>query len=448
MRIVICGAGEVGTHTARQLAELDHDITIIDSSADRIASIADQIDVSTLLGNAADAHVLCKAGISEADLLVACTSQDEVNLLSATIAKGMGANKVLARVHHRAFFDESDFDYSQHLGIDRLICPDYSTALAIARTLRSPGAVAIEDFGRGAIEMQEFAVTDGARAIGRPLSEIGIPRGARLAAIKRAGFALIPDASTVIERGDVVVLVGNATVFGDARRLFHESDDGRRQIVIMSGTPLSVWLCRALRDKGFSIRLFEPRRQRAEELGEKLSRVTVIQEDVMDPAVFEEERVAQADTFLALGDDDEDNILACAWAKDRGVPQAIAVSDRINYLQLIHHVGVDHAFSPRVQAAEEVSRLMMENTLQIPSSLAEGIVDIYTARVGENASALGQPLSVVDIPSDWVIVAAQRDGHAHVPDADFQFQVGDTAVVIGRHGLQDALEDVFGTEKL
>lgn len=448
MRIVICGAGEVGTHTARQLTELNHDITIIDSSADRIASIADQFDVSTLLGNAADAHTLRKAGADEADLVVACTSQDEVNLLSATVAKGMGAKKVLSRVHHIAFFDESDFDYSEHLGIDRLICPDYSTALAIARTLRSPGAVAIEDFGRGAIEMQEFAVTQGARAIGRPLSEVGIPRGARLAAIKRAGFALIPDASTVIETGDVVVLVGNAGVFEDARRLFHRTDNGRKQIVIMAGTPLSVWLCRALRDKGFSIRIFEPRRQRAKELGEKLDHVTVIQEDVMDSAVFEEERVAQADAFLALDDDDEDNILACAWAKERGVAQAIAVSDRINYLHLIHHVGIDYAFSPRVQAAEEVTRLLMENTLQIPSSLAEGIIDIYTARVGENASAIGQPLSVVDLPSDWVIVAAQRNGQAYVPDADFQFEVGDTAVVIGRHGLQNSLEKVFGTEKL
>lgn len=446
MRIVICGAGEVGTHTARLLSEQNHDITIIDSSADRISSITDQIDVSTLQGNAADAHTLREAAVDSADLLVACTSQDEVNLLTATIGKGMGASKVIARVHHRAFFDESEFDYCGHLGIDQLICPNYATALAIARTLRSPGAVAIEDFGRGAIEMQEFAVTDGARAIGRPLAEVGIPHGVRLAAIKRAQFALIPDAETVVEPGDVVVLVGNADIFQNARKLFHQGDDSRKQIVIMSGSTMTVWLCRALRNKGFSIRVFEPRRLRAEELGEKLGWVTVIQEDVMDPAVFEEERITQADAFIALDEDDEHNILACAWAKDRGVPRALAASDRVNYLHLIHHVGIDHAFSPRIQAAEEVRRLLMENTLQIPSSLAEGIIDIYTAKVGEGASVIGKPLSIVDLPSDWVIVAAQRDGQSVVPDADFAFEVGDVAVVIGRHGLQSLLKEAFGTE--
>ena len=228
------------------------------------------------------------------------------------------------------------------------------------------GAVAIEDFGRGAIEMQEFEVSADARAIGRPLSEIGVPRGVRLAAIKRSQFALIPDAATVIEPGDVVVLVGNTAVFQEARRLFHTANNSRQQVVILSGSSMAVWLCRALKEKGFSIRLFEPRRPRAEELGEKLNWVTVIQEDVMDPAVFEEERIAHADAFIALDDDDEHNILACAWAKDRGVMRAIASSDRINYLHLIHHVGIDHAFSPRIQAAEEVHRLLMEDTLQIP----------------------------------------------------------------------------------
>lgn len=433
-------------HSAHLLTNFDHKITMVDTNTDRISTVSDQIDVGTLQGNAADAHVLRNAGVCDADLVVACTSQDEVNLLAAAISKGMGARKVLARVQHRAFFDQTDFDYCNHLGIDRLICPDYATALAIARTLRSPGAVTIEDFGRGAIEMQEFAVSPDAHAVGRTLADAGIPRGVRLAAIKRSQFALIPDASTVVEPGDTVVLVGNADVFQEARRLFHTADSGRQQIVIMSGSTMTVWLCRSLKDKDFSIRVFEPSRARAEELGEKLSWVTVIQEDVMDPAVFEEERVAQSDAFIALDDDDEHNILACAWAKDRGVPRAIASSDRVNYLHLIHHVGIDHAFSPRIQAAKEVHRLLMEDTLQIPSSLAEGVIDIYNARVGEDASAIGTPLSILDLPKDWIVVAAQREGVSLVPDADFAFQAGDIAVVIGRHGLNSELKEVFGTE--
>ena len=192
--------------------------------------------------------------------------------------------------------------------------------------------------------------------------------------------------------------------------------------------------------------MFEPRRQRAEELGEKLEWVTVIQEDVMDPAVFEEERIAQTDAFVALDDDDEHNILACAWAKDRGVNVAIAVSDRLNYLHLVEHVGIDHAFSPRIQAAMEINRLLTEFQLQRTSSLAEGVIDVYMTRLREGSPITGQPLSVVELPKDWMIVATERDGEAFVPDANFEFQAGDTIVGVGRHGLDDSLKEVFGSE--
>lgn len=446
MRIVICGAGEVGAHTARVLTEHDHEITVIESSADRLAAITDQIDVSTLQGSAVDSRVLRDAGVADADLLVACTSQDEINLLAATIAKKMGAKRSLARMHHRAFLDDAKFDYAEQLGIDRLICPDQATALAIARTLRNPAALAIEDFGGGAIEMQEFVVTDGAKAIGRPLSDVGVPAGVRLAGVKRSAFAFIPEASTVLEPNDTVILVGNSGVFHEARALFREKKEFQRQVVLMSGSATAVWLCRALENRGFSIRLFEPSRTRAEELGEKLNWVTVIQEDVMDPAVFEEERVSQTDAFVALDDDDEHNILACAWAKNRGVRMAVAVSDRLNYLHLIEHVGIDHAFSPRIQAAMEINRLLTEFQLQRTSSLAEGVIDIYTARLREGSPITGQPLSVVELPKDWMIVATERDGHAFVPDATFEFQAGDIIVVVGRHGLESSLKEVFGTE--
>ena len=147
MKVIICGVGQVGSHATKVLASADNDITVIDTDSDRLRTIADTLDVATFCGNCVDAEVLREAGASQADLVVAVTSGDEVNMLAATIAKAVGAAKSIARVHHGAFISQRGFDYQQHLSIDRLICPEFSTAHVIASKLRNPAAMAIESFG-------------------------------------------------------------------------------------------------------------------------------------------------------------------------------------------------------------------------------------------------------------------------------------------------------------
>lgn len=317
-KVIVCGAGEVGTHIATFLADGEHDVTIVDANPALVKSLADSIDVSAYAGNCASAEVLREAGAVSADLVVACTNIDEVNLLTAAIAKRLGANRTVARIEHRIFFESGSFDYSSELGIDGVICPDYSTAQAIARVLRNPGSLAVEDFGQHQIEMQEFAVSPGASALGRPLKEVRLPAGTILAAVKRGSTAMVPDGNTIIQTGDTVILAANNDVCQQARRQFEVESTHHRQVVLMSGSPIAVWLCRALKHHHLSIRLFEPDRERAMELGNKLDWVTVIQEDVVDQAVFDEERVGQADVFVACGDDDDQNILSCVWAKAKG----------------------------------------------------------------------------------------------------------------------------------
>jgi len=444
MNIVICGAGQVGSHAAEVLAAADHDITVIDTSPERLRAIEDTMDVATFVGNCAQADVQRDAGVENADLLVAATNSDEVNLLTAAIAKHVGAAKSIARVHHSAFFEQRGLHYQDHLGIDRLICPEYSTALAIARTLRNPGALAIEDFARGTIEMQEFAVSRKAHAIGRKLLDLALPEGTRLAAITRKGGSFIPDGTTAITDEDIVVLVGNASVFQDARKLFHDENTGRRHIVIMGGGPMAVWLCRALRDRNFAIRLFETDRRRAEALAEKLGWVTVIHADPTNPNVFSDENLAQSDVFLALLDDDEQNILGCAWAKSMGVKDAVAVVQRSNYLHLLKHVGIDRPFSPRRVAVKEIENVVDESPLRHIASLAEGIIDVYRLRVGRHADVIGKPLRQIKLTPNWIIAAIQHGGKVNVPKADDTIYAGDTLLVIGRHGREATLKKLFG----
>ncbi|MHC4996328.1 MAG: Trk system potassium transporter TrkA [Planctomycetota bacterium] len=447
MNVIICGAGEVGTHAAEVLTEIGHDITIIDQDPERLKNLNDSMDVRTLLGNCANADVLIQAGAEEDNCaLVAATERDEVNLLTAANARQLGAVKTIARVHHSAYYDQRGLNYRKTYGINRLVCPEYSTAQAIASTLRNPAALAIENFASGQIEMQEFPVDDGAPAIGKQLIELGLPKGTRLAAIRRGEEAFLPVATTVIEDDDVVILVGNADGFHEGRQMFQKKKGGRRRrLVIMGGTPMGVWLCRALRDRRFSIRLFEPDPERAEELAEKLDWVTVLKTDPTDEAVFEEERIDEVDAFVGLADEDEKNILGCAWAKSSGVPQVISVVQQSRYVKLIGRVGIDHAFSAREVAVRQIARDFDDSPLLQMASLAEGVIDAFRVKVRATSEAVGKPLRKLRLGPDWSIAAIRHGENTRVPTADDFIHAGDTVMVIGHHGQEDRLRKIFFT---
>lgn len=444
MNIVICGAGEVGSHAAQLLTESGHNVMVIDRDESKLRDIEDRLDLQTLCGDCATAETLRQAGADKADLLVAATNLDEINLLTASLAKGVGARESMARVHHSTYFSQRDLDYRAHLQIDHLICPEYAAAKAIARSLRNPGALAIEDFARGQLEMQEFPVSEGAPGIDTPLANVHLPKGTRLATVQHEGKIFIPRADTVVHPGDVVILIGNSDIFEKSCRLFRNSRIGRRRIAIMGGTATAVYLSRGLRDSHFALRIFEDNIERARELADKLDWVTVINANPTDRAVFDEEHLDQIDAFVALlDDDDERNILACAWAKSRGVAEAIAVIQNPEYLHLLPSIGIDKPFSLRWEAGREIVAILDRRPIQRLATLAEGIVDVYTVRVGPEAPILHQPLKSLTLESPRVIAAIQRGDHITVPTAEDHVEDGDTLVIIGRHGDETGLARTF-----
>lgn len=445
MNIVICGAGEVGNHAAEVLSAKANSITIIDLNEDKLAQVEDVLDLRSMVGDGTHPSVLREVGVPSCDLFIAATNLDVVNLLSASLAKAMGAAQTIARVHHSAYFERTTFDYSRHLGIDHLVCPEYSTALAIAAALRSPGALAVERFAEGRIEMQRLPVSDNAKALGVPLKDLKLPGRARLCAIERSGEAFMPEAQTVLQKGDVVTLVGDASTFPKVRHVFDTEKVGRRSVMIVGGSSLSVWLCRALRSQSFSIRLFESNPQRAEELAEKLEWITVLAADAVHTDVLQEERVDQVDVFAALTDDDETNILSAARAKSMGAAMSIAALQRGTYLHLLEHVGIDKAFSPRIAAVTEIKRLIANGTVRRLASLAEGVADVFQVQVDPNAGVIGKPLSDLKFPSRCIVAAIQRGrDEVFVPSAASSFEAGDAVIIIGPSKIHKDLKKVFG----
>ncbi|MFG0242572.1 MAG: Trk system potassium transporter TrkA [Phycisphaerales bacterium JB054] len=438
MKILICGMGEVGTHSTEFLNKGGRSITAVDSDPAKLRTIADTMDVSVLQGNCASAAVLREAGAATADLVLATTDNDEVNIVTASLAKALGAKRTVAHIRHATYFDQSDVDYENHFGIDHIVCPQYATAAAIARSLRNPAAIAIEHFARGRIDMHEVSLKDNASSIGKPLSQIQLPQGTRIASVSRAGQAFIPGRDTVLQDGDRLVLIGDTDVFDDMLRRIGVKDHRRRTVVVMGGTPMAAWLCEVLHKREWSIRLFETDTDRAHELAERLDWVTVINADPTDNSVFAEEHIAQADVFIAVHREEEENIVGAVFAKAGGVTECVAVVERARYLDLLYHIGVDRAYSPGMVAAKELGILLDDSPFLRMASLASG-VDVYLWRVTAGDIKTERPLIEMNLFPNGVIAAIRRGGDVWVPGAQDSIKPGDSIMVIGRAGHETEL---------
>lgn len=443
MNVIIAGAGEVGRHAAEVLSGSAHNVTIIDLDENRLRQLGDTLDVRTLEGHCAHFDVLIEAGAARCDLMIAATNVDEINLLSASMAKAVGAKSTIVRVHHTANYSLRGTRYAAQLGIDELICPEHLTAMAIARAVRNPGLIAIEEFAEGQMLMQRFPVDEDARGAGKRLSEIQLPQGTRVATVDRDGVARMADAGTVIDSGDFVTLVGEIETFDAARRLFSKTHEHRLHVAIMGETSTAVWLCRAFRAKTSSVRVFVENHERAEELAEKLPHVTVLEADPTDASTFAEEHLERADVFIAATEEDERNLLACAQAKRLGVASVITVVQRAKYLHLLPHVGIDHAFSPRADAVRAILHLLQTGPVRSLATFAGDVAEVYEVTPTRQAPILGHELRNIRMPPLSMIAAIRRSDRVRVPGADDQVLAGDAVLVIGPRGIKPELTELF-----
>jgi len=398
MDIVIAGAGEVGSHLATVLAADGHEITLIDTDEHRLELVSENLDLRTLAGSATHGDVLTEAGVPRAGLFISATSGDETNLLAASLAKAVGAGKAIARVHHSVYHDRRGLNYAHHLGIDRLVCPEYLTSLAIAGTLRDPAIQAIQHFARGQITMEQFEVSAQAEVIGKPLHKLSLPPGFRIGTITRQGATAVPTGDTVLAGGDQITLIGATDSFDKILRRFRQGERHAQKIVIMGGSSVSVWLARALDARSFKIRIFLTDRARAEELAAKLPHTTILYADPTDPDTFAEENIGDVDAFVTASTDDESNILGALQVRHFGVRHTLAVLQRPTYHELIEGLGIDRVFSPRIIAGHEIQRLAQHKRTPKLASLDEQGTGLYEISLGPKAKAAGQTLAQLNPP--------------------------------------------------
>jgi len=446
MRIVILGAGTVGTSIAEMLCQHRHSVTVVDHDPAVTRRVDEELDVRTVTGSAAQSSVLFQAEVAGADLCLALTSGDEVNMVAASMAKAMGARRTIARVYAPVFRDLSTFDYQRHFHIDRLLSLEYLSAMALARKIRHPGSIAVESFARGDLEMQELVISDATSAVGVPLKDLHLPTGVRIGSISRGGKLSIAGAEDQVAVGDRVSLIGKAEDIDEVKERFEIEPPPKQGVIIAGGGETGYHLARVLGGRRFAMVVMEADRERCEFLAAHLTQATVVNSDAQRRTALEEERVGSADVFVACTGDDENNIMACVEARELGAKTIIAIVSRPDYANVVGKLGIDHATSPRSVVAKQILGFLNTGAVvsRMPLSTGAGI-DILEIEVVEGAPATKHVLANLDLPPQCLIAAVIHESYAQVPGADDRLCAGDTVVALVQDAVVEETLKLFST---
>lgn len=446
MRVIVLGAGTVGTWIADLLCRNRHSVTVVDSDPAKTKQLNTELDVRVVTGSASASSVLFQADVIGADLCLAVTGNDEVNLVSASMAKSLGARRVVARVYSRVFRDLSTFDYQRHFNIDRLLSLEHLSALELARGVRSPGSLAVETLASGQLEVQELMIPKKSSIAGKKVRDLKLTQGIRMGSISRGLDMWIAGADDELEVGDVVTLIGRRGDVDDFRDRFQGRNSRQTGIVIVGGGETGFHLAECLSGKRYRVTLIERDHARCEYLAKNLPSATVVEADARSRTVLEEERIGTADFFAACLGDDENNIMTCVEAKEIGAPMAMAIVSRPDYAGVVEKLGIDIAVSPREVIANQILAFLNDGPVLSRTTIADGRVGIYEIEVTEGVPITKKSLANLELPPKCLIAAVMNQDHVRVPGADDQLVPGDTAITLVDGKSANAMFAMFGVK--
>ncbi len=435
MRIVIAGAGEVGYNLALSLAD-KYDVYVVEKDASRYDTILN-LDVVAIHGNAANLGILKQAEVNRADVFLAVTGNDEVNLLSGIAAKKLGAKKVIVRVENPEYVDKPVVR-DHPLGYDVIICPQLALAQEAARLIGIPGAVEIVTFSGGRVEMIEVQIMENSKADGSSIKDLNLPPNTVITSIYRNGEVIIPRGDTVLRKGDRIAIVGKTEEIEKLRGIF--GPPVVKRVTIFGAGTVGTYIARILQKGRISVKLIESRRERCECLSEDISGVKVVCGDATDIELLIEEEVGRSDAVVATTESDEKNLLICLLSKNLGAKTAIAKVERKEYMRLFEAVGVDVALNPRRVTYNEVMKLLRRMQIETVAEI-EGTAVIEV--VVKNPKLVGMKLRDVALPKTAIIGAVVRGDDCLIPRGETALKLGDRLLVFTTWEDIEKIEETF-----
>lgn len=450
MRILIVGDGKVGYTLASELIREGHDITMIDQNEAVLRKTEDNLDVMCIHGNGANASTLVEAGADRADILIAATASDEINMLCCLISKKLGTKYTIARIRDPEY-NESISILQHELDIDMTINPERATAQEISRILRYPFASNIEPFAKGRVELVEFLAHDGDIICGKPLKELtgrhsDLPR-VLYCAVERDGEVVIPGGEFVLQPGDRIHVAGDMITVTQFFRYIGRSAKPVKQVMLLGGGRISYYLAKMVERMNMQVTLFEINPEKAKLLSEQLPHVDVIEGDGTDQDLLEQENLSGMDAFIALSDRDEENLMTGLYAKTHGVPKVVVKTNRYAYKDVIANLGLETQVSPRLITCNTLLRYVRARvsargtTVEKLYRLVEGKAEAleFIARKGD--PYIGIPLKNLSVRKGTLVAIILHKGKVIVPFGDDVIDAGDNVVIISTaSGITDLNE--------
>ncbi|MBT5047193.1 MAG: Trk system potassium transporter TrkA [Rhodospirillaceae bacterium] len=451
MKIIICGAGQVGFHIARQLAAERHDVAVIDQSPDLVRRVGDSLDVQAFVGFASHPDVLERAGASDIDMIIAVTQADEVNMIACQVAHSLfNVPTKIARVRHQSYLQPiwADLFSRDHMPIDVIISPEIEVARAISRRLQMPGAFESIVLADGSVRMMGVRCGDDCPVINTPLRQLtGIFPDLNIVvvAVVRDGRGFVPSADDQMLAGDDVYFVADADHIARSMVVFGHEETVARRVIIAGGGHIGAFLGEIIEKEhaGVAAKIIESNADRAHAIADELERTIVINGDVIDPEILDEASVSECEAIIAVTNDDETNILASLLAKRFGTRRAVTLINNATYTPLITSLGIDVVVNPRSITVSTILQHVRRGRIRAVHSLAEGFGELIEAEILETSGLSGLTIGDADLPDGVLFGAIVRGGEVIIPRADTVMRVNDRVVLFAEASAVKAIENLF-----
>ena len=414
MKIVILGAGQVGSSVAENLASEANDITIVDTNAERLRALQDRLDLRTVCGNAAHPAILEQAGINDADLLFAVTQSDETNLVACKLAATMfNVPTRIARIRSADYLSHPEIFSRDNFAVDVPICPEQLLTDYIVKLLDFPEALQVLEFAHGKVSLAAVRAYHGGPLVGHEISYLRthMPQvDARVAAIFRQDAPITPEGNTVVEAGDEVFLITATENLRGVMRELRRMDKPVKRVMLGGGGNIGRRLAKAIEQR-CQVKIIEYSKEGAERLAAELDRTLVLQGDVTDEELLESENINEMDVYCALTNDDEDNIMSALLAKRMGVRKVIALITRSAYVNLLQEGRIDIAISPMQTTIGTLLAHVRRGDVAVVHSLRRGAAEALelVAHGDERSSqVVGKRIEQIDLPKGTTIGAIVR----------------------------------------
>ncbi|TAL64613.1 MAG: Trk system potassium transporter TrkA [Bacteroidetes bacterium] len=445
MRIIIAGAGEVGTHLAKMLSNENHEIILIDTEQDRLKPIDSSLDVLTHEGSATSVKILQDSLRKKTDLFIAVTHSEDTNITSSILAKRFGALKTIARIDNIDYLEHSTLEFFKSIGIDSLIYPELIAAREVLGLLHETGASDFMEFSGGKLAMYVQKLDEKAPIINKSLQEISVSQRTdkyRAVAIKRAGLTIIPRGNEHFQLGDLVYVISTHEGINEMMKTSGKENFEAKSIMILGGSRIGKHIALYMQ-KSCEVKLIDSDTKKCVDLSEILDNTLIINGDGRNVDLLEQEGITKMDAFVAVTGNSETNILSCLLAKKMGVKKTIAEVENMEYINLAENTGIDTIINKKISAASRIFRHTTNPNVTQVKYMTGTDAEVLEFNVPANSKITKGTLRSIDFPKDAIVGGGTRDGEPFIATGDTIIKANDLVVVFTLPSAYEKLSNYF-----